>query len=70
MGASVPVTYRNILLGRITMGVHNSAALEDWKKFVSEQDNTTPRGGDQLDNVRSKPVTGGVAIGKQDEFVL
>ena len=52
------------------MGVHNSAALEDWKKFVSEQDNTTPRGGDQLDNVRSKPVTGGVAIGKQDEFVL
>jgi len=38
-GASGHVTYQNIMLGNITLGVQNSEALQAWKTYVTEQAN-------------------------------
>jgi len=38
-GASGHVTYRNIMLGNITLGIHNREALQAWRGHVTEQAN-------------------------------
>ena len=38
-GASGHVTYRNIMSGNITLGIHNSEALQAWRGYVTEQAN-------------------------------
>ena len=38
-GANGHVTYQNIMLGNITLGVQNSEALQAWRTYVTEQAN-------------------------------